>query len=453
MICRTTSIMRPIRSIGSSLHPSRPCPNVNYLSNASKTSSTTSSTRSSTRRHLSIGITTKQSPSITSLRAKQTTLTLEARSTQRSARKAAAQQAIINLGGTVAATADPSRRNNIMYAAAAFITLTVGWGVMDGDSPVHKVIEITGIKGVYDMVAKGFNEPHAKSLLPDWPMPNVPANIPCPPTLVLDLEETLVSATWSKKYGWRHAKRPGVDKFLQTMGMYYEIVLMSPSLPQNAEPVIASLDKDRYIMHHIFREGLHYIDGVHVKDLDNLNRPVNRIVVIDDDRAAVKKHPSNLIKVKPYTDPHDRSDDTLLKLIPILVEIAKSNTKDVPKVLRQFEGMDADEIAEEYNRRIEDKRQQQRVQSSSGLASFARGRDLPPPELSPQQVTLASKSGLTSKDLMGDVTGADKVEGTKKGIVGWYEERIKAKQEEQQLRNQKFQEIMQRREERKAQEE
>lgn len=281
-------------------------------------------------------------------------------------------------------------------------------------------------------------------------------------------------------------QRPGVDKFLSTLANYYEIVLMSPSLPQNAEPVIAALDKERYIMHHVFREGLHYIDGVHVKDLSKLNRPVNRIVVIDDDRDAVKLHPDNLIKVKPYTDKHDREDNTLLNLIPILVEvsergglgrahfpprrivlnsnphhlpplspslcppqIAKSNTKDIPATLYQFRGMDADQIASEYNRRVQGVRDQAAQASSSGLGSFA--RTLPPPDLAPQTVSVAKKSGLTSKDLMGDVSGADKVGGggKKGGVTDWWEQRNKDKAELQIIKQQKWQEVMIKREEKK----
>lgn len=96
-------------------------------------------------------------------------------------------------------------------------------------------------------------------------MPNVPQDLPCPHTLVIDLENTLVHSTWDRKYGWRHAKRPGVDKFLQTLAQYYEIVLMSPSLAGVAEPVVMSLDPQQCIMHHLFRESLHFKDGVHMK--------------------------------------------------------------------------------------------------------------------------------------------------------------------------------------------
>ena len=100
--------------------------------------------------------------------------------------------------------------------------------------------------------------------------------MPCPHTLVLDLENTLVSSTWDRKYGWRHAKRPGVDNFLTSLSQYYEIVLFSPSLPGVAEPVVNSLDKNGCIMHRLYREATSFVDGVHVKDLKALNRPMRR---------------------------------------------------------------------------------------------------------------------------------------------------------------------------------
>ena len=95
-----------------------------------------------------------------------------------------------------------------------------------------------------DEISRPFSEPVRDKLLPDWPFfPNIPPDTPCPPTLVLDLEGTLVKSTWDKKYGWRHAKRPGVDKFLLEMSRYYEIVFFSPNIAGNAEPIMNLLDK------------------------------------------------------------------------------------------------------------------------------------------------------------------------------------------------------------------
>jgi import inner membrane translocase subunit TIM50 len=92
-------------------------------------------------------------------------------------------------------------------------------------------------------------------------MPNVPHDIPIPHTLVLDLENTLVSSTWDRKYGWRYSKRPGVDKFLLDMAQYYEIVLYSASMDAVAEPVVNSLDKQGCIMHRLYRDATYYHNG------------------------------------------------------------------------------------------------------------------------------------------------------------------------------------------------
>ena len=75
-------------------------------------------------------------------------------------------------------------------------------------------------------MASPFTAPSRAKLLPDWPLdylqPPIPADTPCPHTLVLDMEDTLICSTWDRRYGWRHAKRPGADEFLKELSRYYE---------------------------------------------------------------------------------------------------------------------------------------------------------------------------------------------------------------------------------------
>jgi len=269
-------------------------------------------------------------------------------------------------------------------------------------------------------------------------MPNVPHDIPVPHTLVLDLEETLVSSTWDRKYGWRHAKRPGVDKFLHTMAQYYEIVLYSPSIDAVADPVVHSLDKSGSIMHRLYRDATHYKNGVHVKDLDRLNRDTNRMILLDDDPAAAQLNPDNLIRVKAYEDPSDRTDNTLERITPFLVEIARKGHSDIPSILRQYRGMDADQIADEYQRRIDNLRYSRRQHPSvlGGLAS--RGIDLPPPEMTPSSDDGAPQQ-LTSKDLVG---AAPPSMGSSGGMVGWMNKRAQEKEEQTMRKMEKWNEIM-----------
>lgn len=268
-------------------------------------------------------------------------------------------------------------------------------------------------------------------------MPNVPQDIPIPPTLVLDLESTLVSSTWDRKYGWRHAKRPGVDKFLHDMAQYYEIVLYSPSIDGVAEPVVNNLDKTGCIMHRLYRDATHFKDGIHKKDLNRLNRNVNKMIIIDDDPEEVM-NVENLIRIKPYTDPTDFEDDTLEKITPFLIEIAREGYTDVPSILRQYQGMDADEIAAEHARRIDEFKLQRQLKSQRGLGGYAARagqHDLPPPEMTPTPVGATQQ--LTSKDLVG---AAPQPQGG--GMVEWMHKRAKEKEEHQMRKMEKWNEVM-----------
>ena len=274
-------------------------------------------------------------------------------------------------------------------------------------------------------------------------MPNVPQDIPVPHTLVLDLERTLVSSSWDRKYGWRHAKRPGVDKFLTELAQYYEIVLYSPSIDGVADPVVTSLDKRGSIMHRLYRDATYYYNGVHVKDLSRLNRDVQRMIVIDDDPAEVQFNPGNLIRVKPYDDPTDRSDNTLLRILPFLLEIAREGYSDIPALLAQYQGMDADQIADEQDRRITQLRHDRHRIAQQGLGGLARGMSsLPPPEMAPSTSSFVSTPQLTAKDIAGKAPPSMAAE---EGFVGWMNKRAKEKEEQKMRKMEKWSEVLQRR--------
>lgn len=279
-------------------------------------------------------------------------------------------------------------------------------------------------------------------------MPNVPHDIPVPHTLVLDLENTLVSSSWDRKRGWRHAKRPGVDKFLLDMAQYYEIVLYSPSIDGIADPVVAELDKQGCIMHRIYRDGTYYHNGVHVKDLSRLNRNINRMIVIDDDMAEVQFNPENVVRVKPYTDPTDRTDNTLARITPFLIEIARENHSDIPVLLSQYAGMDADEIADEQERRIQyyrDMREKEMSRGLGGLAKMSRKSVVMEPEMAPQNPSFNPSGGgapqqLSARDIVGAAPSS--ASSQKSGLIGFLNRREEEKIEAQQRKFEKWNEVM-----------
>lgn len=310
------------------------------------------------------------------------------------------------------------------YAAVIIPTAFIGWGIVDEDSPLAKLSRAVGLTEKIEEYAK----PSRTKLLPDWnQIPNIPPDFPAPPTLVIDLENTLVSSTWDRKFGWRHAKRPGVDKFLATMSQYYEIVIFTPSPDGLAAPVIDSLDPKGFAMHRLHREATNYHNGVHCKDLSWLNRPMRKIIALDDEPEALQFQPENLIRVKPFDDPSNQDDTTLERITPLLVEISREGYDNIPELLLQFRGMDADQIADEHERRVNDLRLRQHQQTSKGLGSFASSRNLPPPELPPNMQGDGSGKQLTAKDLVGSAPPSEQSES---GVVGWLQRRQKQQEEQ-----------------------
>jgi len=342
----------------------------------------------------------------------------------------------------------------IWYAAVGVPSALLAWGFSDENSPPAKLSEAIGLTGLIRSYTDEIAKPSHDKLLPDWSqMPNVPHDIPVPHTLVLDLENTLVNSTWDRKYGWRHAKRPGVDKFLLDMAQYYEIVLYSPSIDAVADPVVTSLDKSGCIMHRLYRDATYYKDGVHMKDLKRLNRNINRMIVIDDDPAESALNPENLIRIKPYSDPNDREDNTLARITPFLIEIARENYSNIPELLSQYQGMDADEIADEQERRIEYYRQAREERMNRGLGGIAKlaSRSLEiEPELEPQKSSFHAPQQLTSKDLVGPAPTSS---GSDSGLMGFLNRRQEEKEEQMKRKFEKWNEVMLRKQKEKQEKE
>ncbi len=63
-------------------------------------------------------------------------------------------------------------------------------------------------------------------------------------------------------------------------------------------------------------------NGLYRKDLSKLNRPIERIVILDDEPECFALQPDNGITVKPYTVEEDvdpNSDNTLETILPFLM--------------------------------------------------------------------------------------------------------------------------------------
>ncbi|TFL01625.1 NLI interacting factor [Pterulicium gracile] len=162
--------------------------------------------------------------------------------------------------------------------------------------------------------------------------------------LVLDLDETLVHSSFKPipspdfivpveiESSWHHfhvLKRPGVDNFLREMGEHYEIVVYTASLSKYADPVLDKLDIHNVVTHRLFRESCYSHRGNYVKDLSQLGRPVESMLIMDNSPASYIFHTHNAVPVSSwFNDPHDAE---LPDLIPFLKDL--KHVDDVTAIL------------------------------------------------------------------------------------------------------------------------
>lgn len=183
-----------------------------------------------------------------------------------------------------------------------------------------------------------FNKPAWSELLP----PPLPPPHQRPMTLLIPLDDFLVTSTWDRQNGWRTAKRPGVDYFLGYLSQFYEVVLFTSQAAYTALPIIEKLDPfGAFIMYKLFREATRTTKDGLVKDLSYLNRDLSKVVAIDTNPTMYALHPENAIIVPKWrADGSGAEASGLVGLIPFLESIAIHAPPDVRPIIKAYHGKD-----------------------------------------------------------------------------------------------------------------
>ena len=231
-------------------------------------------------------------------------------------------------------------------AGIAVVTLILGGLIYEVKSnpngDLSKYYEVSGLKKFLEVGISRHgggvdddDEEEKEKLLPDYPTApcyaGIPPGVPCPPLLVLDLENTLVASTYDARYGWRHVKRPGLDKFISVLSKDYEIVLFSENDLGMVDQILVAIDPNN-VCHKLGMNSGEIVGTTTpptvIKRLDYMNRDLAKVILIDDDPVAYQKFPRNTLAVKPFKDGNDISDTALLDLIPLLQAMHQENVED-----------------------------------------------------------------------------------------------------------------------------
>lgn len=157
------------------------------------------------------------------------------------------------------------------------------------------------------------------------------------PTLVLDLDETLVHCTVEPIAdadltfpvifnGTPHKvyvrKRPHLDHFLDVVSKNFEVVVFTASQQVYADALLDLLEGGRQVVHHrLFRDACLFVQGNFLKDLTVLNRELHNTLIIDNSPHAYGYQPSNGVPIESWFD--DPTDEELLKALTLLSRLAE----------------------------------------------------------------------------------------------------------------------------------
>ena len=129
-------------------------------------------------------------------------------------------------------------------------------------------------------------------------------------TLVLDLDETLISAkidAKSKVSGYRIRYRPFCQDFIVKMSKLYEIVIFTSSILCYAREAISPFGE--WVSHILTREHTIKQKGDMIKDISKIGRPLGSIIIVDNLPQNFKFQPENGIAIKAW---HGNTSDTEL---------------------------------------------------------------------------------------------------------------------------------------------
>ena len=186
----------------------------------------------------------------------------------------------------------------------------------------------------YEKVLK---EPTRELLLPP---PMSPPYFQPPYTLVLEMTGVMIHPVWTYRDGWHFKKRPFVDYFLHqcATSTNFEIVIYTREQGFTALPILNSLDPNGYIMYRLFRDSTRYENGVHIKDLNCLNRDLKNVIHIDCDPKACELNKDNCLTIKKWEG--DSEDRTFYDLTNFLLAISTEKVEDVRQVIRYYSQFD-----------------------------------------------------------------------------------------------------------------
>ena len=144
-----------------------------------------------------------------------------------------------------------------------------------------------------------------------------------PLTLILDLDETLMSFVYSNENEGISRIRPFLYHFLDLVKQYYELILFTAATREYADPILDVIEENKgyYFNHRLYRESCTIVDNNYMKEISRIGRDIKKTIIVDNMAQNFKMEKANGILISSFWG-EDSTDKALFYLGNILVSIA-----------------------------------------------------------------------------------------------------------------------------------
>ncbi len=143
-----------------------------------------------------------------------------------------------------------------------------------------------------------------------------------PLTLVLDLDETLVSFIFTNENEGISRIRPYLFQFLNLVKNYFELIIFTAAKSDYADPILDVIEgtKGTYFTYRLYRESCSIINNYYVKDIGKFGIDLRKSIIVDNMSQNFRLQKENGILISSFWG-EDINDKALFYLGRILVSI------------------------------------------------------------------------------------------------------------------------------------
>ena len=144
-----------------------------------------------------------------------------------------------------------------------------------------------------------------------------------PLTLILDLDETLISFIFSNENEGISRLRPYLYYFLDLVKKYYELIIFTAATKEYADPILDVIEENKgyYFNYRLYRDSCTIVNNIFMKEISKIGRDVKKSIIVDNMAQNFKMEKENGILISSFWG-EDSNDKSLFYLGKILVSVA-----------------------------------------------------------------------------------------------------------------------------------